>query len=306
MRIAIIGRTETLYETAELLQKQGHSIALIITSKEAPEYTKTSDDFQHLANSWGIPFIRTPKIEETIETIKNLPLIDIGVSLNYSGVIPESVISLFPLGILNAHGGDLPRYRGNACQAWAIINGEEKIGLCVHRMIGGELDSGNIIARDYYPVTTSTKITEVYQWMDAQIPALFSDAVTHLSQDSNFVIECQSKDPKQALRCYPRQPEDGQINWNKSAIEILRLINASNKPFGGAFCDFEGEKLIIWDAKLAADENFLAIPGQVTMIGNGFIEVATNEGKVRLFLVEYKGEEIAPNKLIKSIRTRLK
>ena len=38
----------------------------------------------------------------------------------------NKVISIFTLGILNAHGGDLPRYRGNACQAWAIINGEEK------------------------------------------------------------------------------------------------------------------------------------------------------------------------------------
>ena len=38
----------------------------------------------------------------------------------------EEVIDFFELGILNAHGGDLPRYRGNACQAWAIINGEER------------------------------------------------------------------------------------------------------------------------------------------------------------------------------------
>ena len=37
----------------------------------------------------------------------------------------QSTIDLFPLGIL-IHGGDLPKYRGNACQAWAIINGEEK------------------------------------------------------------------------------------------------------------------------------------------------------------------------------------
>ena len=38
------------------------------------------------------------------------------------------------------------RYRGNACQAWAILNGE-KISLCIHKMIGGELDSGDIITR---------------------------------------------------------------------------------------------------------------------------------------------------------------
>ena len=41
MKIAIIGRTEILLETAELLLKQGYSIPLVITAKEAPEYKKT-------------------------------------------------------------------------------------------------------------------------------------------------------------------------------------------------------------------------------------------------------------------------
>lgn len=72
------------------------------------------------------------------------------MSLNYSSIISQKVIDLFPLGILNAHGGDLPKYRGNACQAWAILNGETKIGLCIHSMIGGEVDNGNIIDRKIF------------------------------------------------------------------------------------------------------------------------------------------------------------
>lgn len=157
MRIAIIGRTEILYDTAFRLQASGHEISVIVTAKEAPEYTKTSDDFRSLAERKGIPFVHTTRIEEAIPLIAKLPKFHVGVSLNYSGIIPQSVIDFFPLGILNAHGGDLPRYRGNACQAWAIINGEERVGLCIHRMIGGELDNGDIIARDYFPLTLNTK-----------------------------------------------------------------------------------------------------------------------------------------------------
>ena len=72
--------------------------------------------------------------------------------------IPNKIINYFNYGILNAHGGDLPRYRGNACQAWAILNGENKIGLCIHKMVGGELDSGDIISRDYLDIGENTKI----------------------------------------------------------------------------------------------------------------------------------------------------
>ncbi len=305
MHIAIIGRSEILHSTAVRLRDQGHDLALIITAKEAPEYTRTSADFQTLAEALNIPFIHTPRIEETIETIRLMPQIDIGVSLNYSGVIPQSVIDLFQLGILNAHGGDLPRYRGNACQAWAIINGEERIGLCIHKMIGGELDSGDIIARDYFPLTLNTKVTAVYQWMSDRIPDLFSDALYQLEKDPNYVLERQSKDPQDALRCYPRKLEDGRIEWRKSAAEILRLINACNKPYDGAFCEFEGQKMIIWDAEPAPEENFLAIPGQITLVGDGFVEVATGEGKLRVKWVELSGEEKLPSQFIRSIRQRL-
>ena len=47
-----------------------------------------------------------PRITEEVDTIHELPTIDIGVTLNYSGIIPQPLIDLFPLGILNAHGGD--------------------------------------------------------------------------------------------------------------------------------------------------------------------------------------------------------
>jgi len=119
-------------------------------------------------------------------------------------LFPSLLSNCFPLGILNAHGGDLTRYRGNACQAWAILNGEERIGLCVHKMQGGELDSGDIITRDYLPIDYTTKITKVWDWMTERVPILMLEAVEQLSKDSSYVLEQQSADPQDALRCYPR------------------------------------------------------------------------------------------------------
>lgn len=310
MRIAIIGRTEVLYETAEILRDNGHEIVVVITAKEAPEYTKTSDDFKMLADQLGVPFIHTPRIEEAQELIDGLDGVDIGVSMNYSGVIPESFISNFPLGVLNAHAGDLPRYRGNACQAWAIINGEDKIGLCIHSMIGGELDSGDIIARSYMPIDLTTKVGDVWKWFDGEIPKLFLEAVENLAKDENYVLEVQSKDPSDALRCYPRMPEDGQIDWSQDSVSVQRLINASNKPYAGAFCDYKGDKLIVWDSEIVEDDEvFVAVPGQVTLIGDSYIEVACGgepQSKIRLKSVDLPSFTGSPNEVIKSIRARLK
>jgi UDP-4-amino-4-deoxy-L-arabinose formyltransferase/UDP-glucuronic acid dehydrogenase (UDP-4-keto-hexauronic acid decarboxylating) len=304
MKIAIIGRTEILHDTAARLHDTGYTVACILTAKEAPEYTRTAADFRALAEALHTPFAQGPRISDHMDFLRKAAA-DIAISMNYTGVVPQSVIDLFPRGMLNAHGGDLPRYRGNACQAWAILNGEERIGLCVHKMIGGELDSGDIIARDYFPIDHNTKVTQTWEWLARRTPELMLEAVAQLSRDPDYILEQQSKDPKDALRCYPRKPEDGRIDWSKSAIDVLRLINASNKPYAGAFCDYEGDTLIIWDAELVEEkENVCAVPGQVTRIGDGFIEVACGSGKLRLLTVEWRGELLQPVSFIQSIRKR--
>jgi UDP-4-amino-4-deoxy-L-arabinose formyltransferase/UDP-glucuronic acid dehydrogenase (UDP-4-keto-hexauronic acid decarboxylating) len=309
MKLAIIGRSELMYETAKILYEKGYSIPLVITAKEAPEYKKTSEDFRIFAERIDAKFFSTSKIND--EQIRNAILevgpIDLGVSINYSGIISEDIISIFKIGILNAHGGDLPRYRGNACQAWAIINRESHISLCIHKMIGGELDSGDIIEKDYFPIDINTRVGEVWEWMSYRIPDMILTAVKKLEEDPEFFLESQSKDPKEALRCYPRNPEDGRVDWRENAETIISLINASSEPYAGAFCEFENKKLIIWRAELLNDqEKFLAIPGQICNISDLGIVVSTGNGKIFISEVEYENKRINPSRMIRSIRKRLK
>lgn len=284
MKIAIIGRSEVLYDTARALLGFGYEIACILTAKEASEYTRTAKDFEDLAAELNVPFARGSNILKHKCFLRDAKA-DIAVSINFSGIIPQAVIDIFPSGILNAHGGDLPRYRGNACQAWALLNGEDQIGLCIHKMIGDELDSGDIISRDYYPAHINTKIGEVWSWVQARTPHLFLSACQNLAKNPKYILEAQPKDTKFALRCYPRKPEDGKIDWSKSAIDVLRLINASGPPYAGAFATLNGQKILIFDAEIMEDgEIYCAVPGQITKIDKlaGSYCVATGKGKITI------------------------
>ena len=308
MRIGLIGRTNLLLRTGILLNDNGFEIAFIVTSKEAPEYDASSEDFKKFAKSLDIPFMHDPAITyDKLISLINGEDVPLAISINYSGVIPEDVTSLFKLGILNAHGGDLPRYRGNACQAWAIINGEKNIGLCIHRMVGGELDSGDILLKKIYPININTRIGEVYDWFDLDIPQMFLETVDLLEDNPAYILETQSKHPKDALRCYPRMPEDGKIDWSDTAENIVRLVNASSEPYSGAFCfDAKGEVIKIWRAEIFEDdENWCGIPGQVAKIlTDETILVLTGKGKVKISLVEYQNNLQRPARFIKSIRNR--
>jgi UDP-4-amino-4-deoxy-L-arabinose formyltransferase/UDP-glucuronic acid dehydrogenase (UDP-4-keto-hexauronic acid decarboxylating) len=305
VRVAIIGRSEILYDTAERLVAAGYQIALVITAKEAPEYEARVPEFAALAKRLNTPFLRTAHIANTLPEIRSAGPIDVAVSVNFPAIIPDEVIHHFPLGILNAHGGDLPRYRGNACQAWAILNGEERVGLCIHKMIGDALDAGDIIARDYHAVGLQTTVTELWTWMRERAPELFETALQALGRDPTFVLERQSRDPRDSLRCYPRRPDDGRIDWNRSAIEVLRLINASTKPYSGAYCELDGERVIIWDAELAFDDEiYLAVPGQIAAIGTGWAHVITGSGKIKINKVETTSGITTPDRLNLSLRNR--
>lgn len=305
MRVAIIGRTEALLDTARLLYRSGHEIAAIVTSKEAPEYKATANDFRAFARELAVPFFQTSRVSEFTAALKDLPPMDLGVSMNYTAILTQEVLDIFRLGVLNAHGGDLPRYRGNACQAWAILNGEDRVGLCIHRMIGGEVDAGDIIVREYFPIHIETKVTEILAWIYARTPILFSQALTRLQDNPSYVLARNEVCDPSGFRCYPRRPEDGRIDWHQDNSTVLRLINACNKPYAGAFCELEGSKLVIWDACLGPEERICAIPGQILRIEQDSIDVACMKGVLRIRHIEFEGKILPPAQIVRSIRQRL-
>ncbi|MCM8537813.1 MAG: hypothetical protein NE334_17860 [Lentisphaeraceae bacterium] len=310
MKVVIIGRSDVLFETMLSLVQSEHEIVGIITAKQAPDYKITSQHFKDYALANNIPFLHTAQINsnEAQDFLKKIKSFSIGISINFPGIIDQKTINLFPLGILNSHGGDLPRYRGNACQAWALIQGEDKIGLCIHKMEGGALDSGDIICRDYFPINLNTRIAQVYEYFEKRVPELFIRALQKLSNASDYYLEKQSVNPQDALRCYPRNEDDGEIDWRLSNMQILRLINASSEPYNGAFCYYKQQKIRVWRAQIFEDDElYLAIPGQVSKVLDcGSVVIICGKGKIQIREIEHHDQRLKPSALIKGIRERLK
>lgn len=310
MRVAIIGRTRWLIDAADACLAAGHDIVVVATSAPASFYKCNSHDFLLLAERAGADYLGEVSLSrlETQTQLKS-SFADIAISVNWPSIINADVIDLFPHGVLNAHCGDLPRYRGNACPNWAILNGEPQIGLCIHKMVANELDSGPIVVRDYLPTTNDMYIGDVYDWLNKRIPELFAAALDGLASGCVKPVP-QPLDPGLALRCYPRRAEDGLIDWSLSAEYIHRLVRSSSHPFDGAFTYLEdGRKVKIWRASLYRPlQPFCAIPGQIILSFEGDLIVATGSGALRVEDVEI--DDLASNKskilLMKNLRSRFK
>ncbi len=306
MNVLFLGRTQMLYNTIECFRKSRHRIVGIVTAKAAPEYTRDEDDFRALAEEIGCPYYKGTNLVEIIKGFDEC--IDVGISVNWPTIINSNAIELFNLGILNAHSGDLPRYRGNACPNWAILNGEDSIGMSVHFMEPGELDSGPIVLKEYINCDLNTTISDIYKLAETLIPNMFVKAVDILNDNPKKTIS-QDTNPQKALRCYPRIPGDSCIDWNRSMQDIDRLIRASCWPFEGAYSYCNGVKIHILAAQM---ENFTypvcVVPGQVVGIDKlgHRVKIACGDGIICITKATLAdGTEIKPEDVIKSMRYRL-
>jgi len=309
MRVAALGRTRLLYETIRRLAAAGHQITLIGTCRAAPEYDIREDDFRNLAERLGAAFLLTQDINgpEALGRLSQARS-EVAVSVNWINLIGREACGSFPHGILNAHAGELPRYRGNAPVAWAILQGEARVGVTIHRMDPDEVDAGPVLLTDHYSLTDATYVGEVHRFLERRIPELFAEAITGIS-NGTIVARPQPGDPAVSLRCYPRRPEDGLVDWAAGAVAIGRLVRASAEPFSGAFTDFRGERLTIWRARPELWPcPSLAIPGQIVRRdrNSGEVGVATGDGV--LILEEIESDQSGrgrPASLLTSLRDRL-
>ncbi|MFP4477659.1 MAG: methionyl-tRNA formyltransferase [Desulfatibacillaceae bacterium] len=308
MKFAALGRTSMLYDAVEACTNQGHECVLVGTCPAAPEYTRDEKDFEELARELSCPFFCDPAIgkPEYVGMMRDSGA-EVAVSMNWLTVMGSEVLHLFRHGVVNAHAGDLPRYRGNACPNWAIINGEDRVVLTLHLM-REELDAGPILLQRSFPLSEKTYIGDFYRFMETAVPGMFAEVLDGL-ENQGITPRPQPADPALSLRCFPRRPEDSRLDFRLDAGYLCRLVRAGSVPFSGAYADFEGERLIVWRARAGElDYPWLGVPGQVAEIRRDTGEVAVLTGKGVLILEEVERQDngrVSPAQVIRSTRTRL-
>ena len=309
LRVGVIGRTEMLFEAGRRILAAGHDILFVATCRASGHELKKEADYERWAADINARFLRGARLDQpdTIAALRETRC-DVAISMNWTGLISPVVRAQFTYGIFNAHPGDLPRFKGNACPNWAILLGEDRVALTIHEM-SDELDAGPVATKSYFPIDAETTIADVYDWLRSEVPIQFSNLIESIAQ-GKLNLTPQPTDRSLGLRCYPRRASDGRIDWTQSATNISRLVRASGRPFAGAFTMLEGDaRLVVWGARVEPHhEPFVAVPGQVVRAADGDPVVATGDGLLRLTDLEQDGAvatKSAKELVLSSLRNRL-
>ena len=143
-RIIVFAYSEPGYTCLKELIKDKANIVAVYTHQDDPDEEIWFHSVYDLAKENNIPVYRPKKIDEEItQYIKQLQP-ELIFSFYFRRLIPNEIILMPRLGSYNMHGALLPKYRGQTCINWAVVNGEKRTGATLHLMTE-KADEGDIV-----------------------------------------------------------------------------------------------------------------------------------------------------------------
>jgi methionyl-tRNA formyltransferase len=206
----------------------------------------------------------------------------------FGQILPATVLDLPPHGSLNVHGSLLPRYRGAAPVAAAILHGDAVTGITIMQMDEG-LDTGPILAQAECPIApddTTASLTAKLAELGARL------LIETLEGWLNGTVRAQPQDDAQATYCSQLKKEDGRLDWSQPAAYLDRQVRACD-PWPGAYTTWQGQRLKVLRAKPLPDWKGAGQPGQVQEVGVG-LGVVTGKGALELHEVQLAGKKPMP------------
>jgi methionyl-tRNA formyltransferase len=216
-----------------------HDIALLLTRPDKPRgrgRTLQPTPAKAVAERLGIPVQQPARLDDTVE----LPADTIVVAA-YGLLIPDALLSRALW--LNVHPSLLPRWRGAAPVERALLAGDARTGVTIHRTTA-ELDAGPIAAQEAFDVGPDDDAGAVYERSAEVATRLLSKVIA----DPQFTPQPEDG----ATYAEKILPADRELDLEQPAPELVNRIRALS-PHIGARAVVDGRPLIVWKARVADD-----------------------------------------------------
>jgi methionyl-tRNA formyltransferase len=288
MVVVFFGTPQFAVPTLRRLLDSTHSVAGVITQPDRPRgrgQKITHAPVKALALERGIPVSQPDRLKppEVADTLRGWQA-DLGVVAAYGRIIPEHLLTIPRLGMINVHASLLPKYRGAAPVHRAVINGDSQTGVTIMRVVK-ELDAGGMFAKVTRPIRpdeTSDVVETTLSEMGAEL------LVTVVDQLVSGTAREEPQDDAQATYAPRLTKEEGLIDWTRSASEIHNRIRGLY-PWPHAYTFFKATRLIVLRSEVATAGATAASPGTILRVTSEAIHVATGDGELAMLDVQPEG-----------------
>jgi methionyl-tRNA formyltransferase len=210
----------------------GVKVPLVITHRDDPRERVWFASVADLARAEGIETLLDPEPAALPARVRPAAP-DFIFSFYYRRMLTPEVLALAKRGAYNMHGSLLPKYRGRAPVNWAVLHGETQTGATLHEMVA-KPDAGRIVDQASVPIGPDDTAAEVFVRITDAAEIVMRRSIGPLVAGTAVL---RPNDLAAGSYYGGRRPEDGRIDWTKSAREIHNLVRAVAPPYPGAFCD---------------------------------------------------------------------
>jgi methionyl-tRNA formyltransferase len=203
---------------------------------------------------------------------------DVAVVVAFGQILPVDVLAAAARGSINVHASLLPRYRGAAPIAWAIMRGETETGITTMRMDAG-MDTGDVLLARATPIGPEETAGELADRLAVLGAELLIETLARL----DTLTPAPQRHAEATLA--PRLTRaDGALDWTRPAAALVNVVRGCN-PWPGAHTATPRELLTVWRARALAPAAVAprdAPPGTLIETrdgaGAGGLAVATSDG----------------------------
>lgn len=292
LRVVFAGTPEFAVPVLQALHRSQHSVVTVLTQPDRPAgrgRRLSASAVKKAALELGLP-LEQPATLKDAEVIRRLRARapDMLVVAAYGLLLPQAVLELPPLGCVNVHASLLPRWRGAAPVARALLAGDRETGISIMRMEAG-LDTGPVYAR----YRTSIRADETTASLRDRLAALAAEVIAQsLDAIRDGSTPAQPQDAALATYAHRLDKAEARIDWRLAAEEIERRVRAFN-PWPIAETRWKGRQLRVWSARVV-QRDVPAAPGTVIRAPAAALAVACGADALALGQVQLAGRRVMP------------
>jgi len=291
MVVVYFGTPQFAVPALQALLGSRHRVCGVVTQPDRPRgrgQKITDAPVKALAVERGIPVIQPDSLRDpSVAAALTQWAPDIGVVAAYGKIIPEPLLRIPRLGMINVHASLLPKYRGAAPVHRAVIDGESETGVTIMR-VERLLDSGDMFAKATRPIApdeTSDRIERDLAGLGARLLLQVLDAI-----EAGVSVE-EQQDHTAATYAPKITREEGAIDWSLPARAIHDRVRGLY-PWPHAFTYLDRSRIIVLKTRVEA-ESTSAAPGTIVAVSRDALHVATGDGG-RLAIEELQPEGKRP------------
>ena len=263
-KLIFFGTENFSLSALEALVENNYDVLAVVTkpdSRRGRGKAFTSSPVKQFAIDSGIPVIQSSDGQEMERKLAEYQT-DFAVLSAFGKIIPDSILNMFPGGIINIHPSLLPKYRGASPIEQAILNGDENTGVSLMKLIK-EMDAGPIFAQSKIELDSTETAPELYRALGKLGSQLLIEKLPDIISKQLPIVE---QDDELASVAPMITKPDGRINWDKTAETLERQIRA--------YLRWPGSKITINDTEITITQARLGKksgkPGELFVQENEF------------------------------------